>query len=127
MKSSISLIGYIGLFAVAVAALFSLHEWIAPGTVSAGSIKKVQPSQSLITSNSVSQQTVSFKDVKRDFPVATAPQSVRVADFNGDGISDLVTANSGSNDVTVLLGRGDGSFGRPINSPAGKAPSGVAV
>ena len=31
------------------------------------------------------------------------PNSVAVGDFNGDGISDLATVNSGSNAVTVLL------------------------
>jgi len=34
-----------------------------------------------------------------------------IADLNGDGKLDLVTANGGSNTVSVLLGNGDGSFG----------------
>ena len=42
--------------------------------------------------------------------VGTAPLSVAVGDFNGDGIQDLATANNGSNSVTILLGNGDGSF-----------------
>ena len=33
-----------------------------------------------------------------------------VGDFNGDGASDLVTANSDDNSVSVLLGQGDGTF-----------------
>ena len=32
------------------------------------------------------------------------------ADFNGDGFTDIATANSGNSDVTVLLGNGQGSF-----------------
>ena len=37
--------------------------------------------------------------------------SVAVADFNGDGKSDLVTADYGSdNTVSVLLGNGNGTF-----------------
>ena len=34
-------------------------------------------------------------------------------DFNGDGRLDLVIANCGSNDVSVLLGNGDGTFADP--------------
>jgi len=41
-----------------------------------------------------------------------SPVSVAVVDVNHDGVPDLVTANPGSNDVSVLLGRGDGSFVR---------------
>src|SRR5439155_6917772 len=52
------------------------------------------------------------------------PRSVAVADFNGDGTSDLAVANfdtfnSDTNDVSVLLGKGDGTFPAPLNTPAG--------
>src|SRR2546429_6198795 len=40
----------------------------------------------------------------------SAPVSVAVGDFNGDGKLDLATANSGGYDVSVLLGNGDGTF-----------------
>ena len=36
--------------------------------------------------------------------VGTAPASVTVADINGDGIPDVLVADQGSNDVTVILG-----------------------
>jgi uncharacterized protein (TIGR03437 family) len=47
------------------------------------------------------------------FPTAGggAPYAAVVGDFNGDGVEDLATANSGSNNVTVLLG-GSGAAGR---------------
>jgi hypothetical protein len=38
------------------------------------------------------------------------PVSPVVADFNGDGAADLAVANRGSGDVTIALGRGDGTF-----------------
>jgi hypothetical protein len=38
------------------------------------------------------------------FAVGGNPRFVTVGDFNGDGIEDLATANSGSYNVTVLLG-----------------------
>jgi glucose/arabinose dehydrogenase len=44
------------------------------------------------------------------FPVGTNPHSVVAADVNRDGRLDLVTANAGSDDTSVLLGNGDGTF-----------------
>ena len=43
------------------------------------------------------------------FFTGTNPTGLDVADVNGDGIPDLVVANTGSNDVSVLLGQGTGS------------------
>jgi hypothetical protein len=41
--------------------------------------------------------------------VGTAPASVTVADINGDGIADMLVANQGSNDVSVIFGAHDAS------------------
>src|SRR4030095_14520265 len=50
-------------------------------------------------------------------------------DFNLDGKPDLATANTGSNNVTILLGDGMGGFTQPSTSPvgAGVVPFSVAV
>jgi hypothetical protein len=51
--------------------------------------------------------------------IAPQPDAVAVVDVNGDGIPDIITANQGNfrnqfvNNVSVLLGDGDGSFGPP--------------
>jgi len=67
--------------------------------------------------------------VAPDSPYAagTHPSSVAVGDFNGDGYLDLAVANYGSNNVSVLLGNGDGSFQGAVNYPAGTQPRSVAV
>jgi Ca2+-binding RTX toxin-like protein len=43
------------------------------------------------------------------YPVGESPSDVEVADFNGDGKLDIVTANYGGT-VSLLLGNGDGTF-----------------
>jgi hypothetical protein len=45
--------------------------------------------------------------------VGINPHGLALADFNGDGHADLVTANRTSKDLVVLLGGGDGTF-RPL-------------
>jgi len=60
--------------------------------------------------------------------VGTTPQSVAVGDFNGDGRQDLAVANASSNNVTILLGNGDGTFTAASKSPAtGNNPQFIAV
>jgi hypothetical protein len=44
------------------------------------------------------------------YATGASSNAVVTADFNDDGHLDLATANHGSNDVSVLLGNGDGTF-----------------
>src|SRR3712207_2647629 len=62
------------------------------------------------------------------FPVGSGPGSVTNADFDGDGHLDLATSNFDSNNVSVLLGNGDGDFSKATNSPfaVGTGPTSVA-
>ena len=55
-------------------------------------------------------QTGSFGD-PTNFAVGARPFSVVVGDFNGDGNQDLAVANLLSDNVSILLGTGTGSFG----------------
>ena len=56
-----------------------------------------------------------------------AARSVIVGDFNGDGLSDLVTANFSSRNVSVLPGNGDGSFQFQLLFAVGRDPRSVAI
>src|SRR5436309_207804 len=51
-----------------------------------------------------------FPGEKANFFTGARPIALAVVDLNGDGRLDVVTANGGSRDVSVLLGNGDGTF-----------------
>ena len=60
-----------------------------------------------------------------------APGAVALADLNGDGIPDLIVANSGSNNVLVYPGLPNGQFGPELNGGngffTGTDPVGITV
>jgi hypothetical protein len=62
-----------------------------------------------------------------NYSVGTGPQAVVTADLNGDGRLDLITANAGSNNISVLLGNGNGTFGAAQPYAAGAGPAAVTV
>ena len=54
-------------------------------------------------------------DMPYSVPIgAEYPIDLAVTDMNGDNHLDFVTLNDETNDVTVILGNGDGSFGAPV-------------
>jgi hypothetical protein len=58
---------------------------------------------------------------------SSGPASAAVVDLNGDGWTDIVTANGKDDSVSVLLNAGDGTFGAPLNYPTGPDAATVAV
>jgi FG-GAP-like repeat/Thrombospondin type 3 repeat len=59
--------------------------------------------------------------------VGPLPQGVATGDFDRDGVPDVVVANTRSDDLSVLLGLGDGRFRSGIHIPAGDAPGAIAA
>jgi hypothetical protein len=78
-----------------------------------------------------------------NYDAGDIPSCLAVADFNGDGVADLVLSNSANTDVTVLIGSGPGTptgtptattisstpnpsqFGQPVTLTADVTPSSV--
>ena len=60
-----------------------------------------------------------------------SPCAVALADLNGDGIPDLIVANSGGDNILVYPGLGDGHFGAEVNGgkgfQVGTSPEGITV
>jgi hypothetical protein len=71
-------------------------------------------------------QSISFTAVTNS-AAGDGPSSVAVGDFNGDGKQDLAVANRLSNNVSILLGNGNGTFFAATNVAAGINPASVAI
>jgi hypothetical protein len=76
----------------------------------------------------LSPPTAPFASSSR-LAVGTVPGSVELADLNGDGKRDIVVANTGSSNLTILLGDGRGAFTPAPGSPiaAGEMPNDIAI
>jgi len=77
----------------------------------------------LIVAPSVLSADVSFH-AHRDF-IVPAPGIPAQGDMNGDGIPDLIVP--GSSNISLLLGKGDGTFQAPIGIESGAAPFAVVT
>ncbi len=80
----------------------------------------------LVANLPASAQTFMFN--RADFVTGTGPAVLAVGDFNGDGHMDVVTGNDDTaNTVSVLLGKGDGTFATHVDYPVGGGVTGIAV
>jgi hypothetical protein len=63
----------------------------------------------------------------RHYPAQLAPFHLAVADFDNDGLLDVVVANSGSGSISILIGDGAGGFGAAVSIPVGDTPKAVVA
>ena len=65
--------------------------------------------------------------VRSQNAVGSDPAAIVAGDFNGDGQLDLAVANDDSNDVSVLLGNGDGTFQPQVTYAVGSVPIAIVA
>lgn len=66
-------------------------------------------------------------DAPSFYGTGSNPRSLAAADVNGDGLSDLITANEGNDTVSVLLNNGNGAFAARTDYVTGAEPCSVAA
>lgn len=59
--------------------------------------------------------------------ISESPVAIVIADVNGDGKPDILTANEAGNTVSVLLNLGQRQFGAAIETPTGNMPEDLVV
>lgn len=70
-----------------------------------------------------SSHTVSL--TRSDIVAGRQPERVATADFNGDGLLDIVAADPPNNELLLFLGNGNGTFQAPLYIGTGLSPANV--
>ena len=61
------------------------------------------------------------------YTVGDGPDAIAAGDFRGDGDLDLAIANSKSNNVSILVNNGDGTFRPAVDYPVGYDPTEIVA
>jgi uncharacterized protein (TIGR03437 family) len=92
----------------------------------AGDISNAASASAMVSQTVNAVPGTGFNIVANLNDAGSTPSFVLTADFNGDGKADLAVANSGSNDVSILAGRGTGLFQAAVSYPVGTTPVALA-
>ncbi|MDH4156258.1 MAG: FG-GAP-like repeat-containing protein [candidate division Zixibacteria bacterium] len=68
-----------------------------------------------------------FKNYNFQLSHDADPSDVIIVDVDGDGDKDLITSNSYSENISVLLNNDNGSFQQPLDYDAGSYPSSIVA
>ncbi|NEP79424.1 MAG: hypothetical protein F6K39_15375 [Okeania sp. SIO3B3] len=110
---------------------FAVGEFNGDGILDLAVIEEIESQGSILLGNGDGSfgNAISFDISVDDF--ADFPSSLAVGEFNGDGISDLVTTTGNGqadiNPISVLLGEGNGRFGESTEFDTEQLPRGVTV
>jgi hypothetical protein len=122
----------VALFIFAVTILIALVAFVPLNGVGQSSGRSPHPGNRLQAKGSVSGSSQPSSPLF--LPAVTYgsggdyPISVAVGDTNGDGKPDVVVANQDSSTVGILLGNGNGTFGKAVTyNTGGEFPTSVAV
>jgi hypothetical protein len=99
----------------------------APYFVAIGDFNNDNQSDIVVTNSQTDNIAIFFGYGNGTFAVGTKhstgtrsrPYALAIADFNHDNMSDIVVANSGTNNVLILYGFGNGTFGNEESYPLG--------
>lgn len=80
-----------------------------------------------VLESAVACDVSSYSSKEARGPASPRPVALAVGDFNGDSFDDFAVVNSGTNTVSIFLGRADGGFQRAPDVAVGAAPSALAI
>jgi len=75
----------------------------------------------------IAEHTAGTGTATPHYAVGNNPIYIAVADVNGDGNPDILVANYNDGTISVLLGRGDGTFRPQTTLAVGRGPDCIAV
>src|SRR5579871_4753673 len=79
---------------------------------------KILPIFAALALGPLSAETLDFTPTSID--AGNSPTSIRLIDFNGDNLPDIIVINAGGpGSVSVLLNQGQGSFSAPMTTLTG--------
>ncbi len=97
-------------------------DFNADGRLDLAVVNQADSTVSIFLGNSDGTFTPKKDQNGKDFPTGTSPTALVTGDFNGDGRIDLAVANRAGNTVSILLGKGDGTFNAKNDFNTGTSP-----